>query len=301
MSSEFVNISDALNQHIESAMAPEAPAQEAEYQEAPAQAPAIPDLDARMNKLSNASQKLQSDRQALAEERKQFAAQQAEYTRWKQTIEAAKEDPVALAELAGYTAPDEYATALIEKGTLSPERRRILELEKQVQEDRQWRTQFEAKQAQAHQEEVQASVMDQLKEFSNQNRDKYELVNTVGNMQDVLGVIRQHYQSTIDPETGEGEIMPYEQAFEIVENFLDKQLKPVLELNKIKSRYATAPAELSPEVALTNALASRKPMAPTLSSRNVRPQTGSVKSLTEAERMERAGQALLRAMNQRGR
>ena len=298
MQSEFVNISDALEAQLGDQLNPQAEQAAPPSAEAPIEQPVhtqLADLDQRMGKLSSASQKLQAERQAFAEERKQFAAQQAEYARIKQVLDSAKEDPVALAELAGYR-PDEYATTLIEKGTLSPERRRILELEKQVQEDRAWRQDFEAKQAQQGQQDLQETVMGQLKQFGQSAGDKYSLVHQMDRYQDVMGVIQQHYMQTMDPETGVGEILPYETAFQAVEDYIDNQLKPVLELQKIKSRFGSAPAELTPETALTNAVAPRKSPSPTVSSRTMRPQTGSPKQLSEHERMQKAGEALFRAM-----
>lgn len=292
--SEFVSLPEALHQQLAQENAPEAP--QSEHHEAPAAPqPVVPDAENRFAKLSAASQRLQAERQAFADERRQFAAQQEEFAKWKQIIEAAKEDPVALAELAGYEAPDKYATALIEKGTLSPERRRILELEKQVQEDRNWRTEFEQKQQQAAAQQVQQNVMDHLTDFATQNAEAFPLVAATKGYNDVLGIIQQHYQSTVDPETGVGEVMPVEQAFEIYENHLDKQVKQLLELPQVKSRYAPAPVGPASMETLLPVPAPRKPTSPTLSSRNVRPQTGAVKPSTGPD-FEKAGDYLQRIL-----
>ena len=279
----------------------EAPQITAAEQKVSAQEPATtpakadPDMDKRFAKLNAASAKVQQERAAIAAEREKLKADYAELMHIKEIRERAKEDPMAWAQLGGYEAADEFATTLIEKGALTPERRRLLEQEKELRELKNWR-QTQEEQAKKAQERAQENqLLQQIKEFAAppEVAERFDLVNRFNAHNLVMNEMVQHWNKTIDPDTGEGEKMSIEEAYEIVESRIDKELQPALESPKIRSRFG-ALASKAPSAAAAQ-LAPRQPRGTTITSQMRAQADINPQKMSETERLENAFNFLVKS------
>lgn len=249
------------------------------------------DFEKRMSKVMSQAQKVQADRQQVAAERQQHAADLAELARYRELKARAKEDPVAWAEEGGYQ-PDQYAAQLIEKGSLTPERRKILEQQQELQELKSWRQSQEAQQAQAQTQQHYSTVRSQLASFGQENPEQFDLVHRTKSYDRVLSAIQQEYKQA--EAMGDAPSDPWvfaQTAFERVESELEQYYAPVLESPKLRSKLAPAAAEQQSPAAPSSQLAVRKP-AGTINSK-MRAASAPPKELSEGERLQRAGEVLL--------
>ena len=261
---------------------PEPQAEAAPEAPAPKQAPQreMPDFDQRMQKLSGAQRKLQEERAAIKAERDAHSQEMAEFQRYKELKSRAKEDPVAWAEEGGFK-PDEYATHLMEKGSFSPERRQLLEQKRELDELKSWRSEQEQSRKAQEFQGLQNQIMGEMHNIAQSSDGQFDLVTRTGAYPQVLKEIQDHYVSTMDPETGTGETLSYEDAMQRVEDRLVALYSPLLESPKFnragssaRSTQAAQPSR-KPSATITNKMGGRS--APN-------------RPLTEAEQMERAGQ-----------
>ncbi len=277
--STFVSSSDAP---VEALEAPASPAEAAPVPEAPR-------TDPRMAKVIAEAQRVRAERDAVKQERAQMQADMAELARYRQLKAIAKEDPVAWAEEGGYK-PDEYATTLMEKGSMSPERRKILEQQKQLNELSQWKTSFEAKQQEQAMQQQYGTVQNQLKDYASKAGEQYDLVARTGSYDKVLMKIQEQYHAAqLAGEHVDNAWEFADSAFSAVEQELENQYAPMLESPKLRSRLPQ-PTEA--------AAASVQPAArkPTGINSKMRATSAPPRPMTEAERMQKAGELLLNNM-----
>lgn len=243
--------------------------------------------DPRMQKVIAEAQRVRAERDAVKAERAQMQADLAELARYRQLKAIAKEDPVAWAEEGGYK-PDEYATTLMEKGSMSPERRKILEQQKELNEIKSWKQSFEQQQAQQQTQSYYQTVVGGMREFAESAGDAYDLVRRTNSYDKVLQLQQQQFEKA--QALGEPfEPLPYEDAFAIVESELEKQYAPVLESPKFRSRLGEGAVPTAPGASLQHQ-ATRKPVG--INSK-MRASTVPPKPLTEADRLAKAGDLFL--------
>lgn len=248
------------------------------------------DYDKRMAKVMAAAQKVQAERQAAKQEAAKLAADMAELARYRELKARAKEDPVGWAELAEIQ-PDEYATLLMDKGSFSPERKKILEQQKQLNELATWKQQQEEQARQAEHQRVYQGAVQQVRSAVESAGDAYDLVQRTGAYDQVIKVIQDHYMATIDPDLGIGEEMPLEQALAQVEAKLVAFYSPMLESPKLRKsgQQPSAPTSGQP--------AARKPSATITNKMSAR--TAAPREMSEQERLQKAAEHLFGQMTAR--
>lgn len=277
--STFISSSDAP------AEAPEAPPSPAEA----ALVPEAPKADPRMAKVIAEAQRVRAERDAVKQERAQIQADMAELARYRQLKAIAKEDPVAWAEEGGYK-PDEYATTLMEKGSMSPERRKILEQQKQLNDLNSWKTNFEKQQQQQVMQQQYGTVQTQLKDYAAKAGEQYDLVSRTGSYDKVLMKIQEQYHAAQMAGEQVDNVWEFaDSAFSAVEQELENQYAPMLESPKLRSRLPQS----SEAVATSPQPAARKPAG--INSK-MRATSAPIRPMTEAERMQKAGELLLNNM-----
>ncbi len=251
------------------------------------------DHERRKALIMDQAQRMQAERQQFAQERAQHAQDLKELARYRDLKARAKEDPVGIAEEFGYE-PDKYATTLVEKGALTPEKRRLIEQAQEIKDLKSWRAQQE-QQAQANQQQtLQNQVFSEFEQFAASRDGEFDLVHRTKSYDKVLAKIVDHHRRT--SAMGEPETLPPEVAFAQVEKELEDYYAPVLESPKIRSRMASQYAESDGPAASSPQQAARKP-AGTINSK-MRSGTGQVsappqKKMTEQERMKAAGDIVL--------
>ena len=238
--------------------------------------------DPRMARVIAEARKNQAEKQAIAQERAQIKAELEELARFREMKARATEDPVAWAEMGGFK-PDEYATVLMEKGSLTPERRKLLEQQKEINELRDWRQQMQEQQQLQQGRQLYDTVRKEMEGFASAAGETYDLVHRTGSYDDVLKVIQRHYEETA--ALGEPQILPYEEAFAQVEQALEARYAPVLESPKLRSRMGV-PAPSAPQLPT----ASRKPQGTITKNMRGASSVTPSKELSERERLQKAGE-----------
>lgn len=246
------------------------------------------DYDRRMAKVMAAAQKVQAERQAAKQESVQMKADMEELARYRELKARAKEDPVGWAELAEIK-PDEYATMLMDKGSFSPERKKILEQQKQLNELQSWKQEQETQRRQQEENYVRNQVVNEVEAEIAKHGDRFDLVQRTKSHAAVIDEIVKHYNSTIDPDLGIGETLPYEEALERVEAKLVAFYSPLLESPKLRKsgQQPSAPA--------SGQQASRKPQA-TITNKMTGGRTTPQKELSEQDRLKLAAEHLFGQM-----
>lgn len=261
--------------------APEAPAAPVE-QSGGVKPPSDAAADPRMARVIAEARKNQAEKQAIAQERAQIKAELEELARFREMKARATEDPVAWAEMGGFK-PDEYATVLMEKGSLTPERRKLLEQQKEINELRDWRQQMQEQQELQQGRQLYQTVRQEMEGFASAAGETYDLVHRTGSYDDVLKVIQKHYQETA--ALGEPEILPYEDAFAQVEQALEARYAPVLESPKLRSRMGV-PAPSAPQ----SPMAPRKPQGTINKNMRGAPSAPPTKERSAQENLQAAGE-----------
>lgn len=257
---------------------------------APPQQDRLADFEKRLAKLQTVGLKTQQEREALKAEREAFRAEQEEYRKFQEIRARAKEDPVAWAELGGFK-PDEYATTLVEKGSFSPERKRLIEQQQKINELEQWRQEQIAAQQKAAADAQMNQVISEMRQFE---PEKFDLVHRTNAYKEVMAEYQRHWEATAAAsDDGEGEMLTPEEAFSRVESRLEKMYAPLLESPKFKSKLGQGVgAETS--AATSSQSAARK--SPGTITNKLKASSAAPRQMTEAERLQKAGELLLAQM-----
>lgn len=173
---------------------------------------------------------------------------------------------------------------------MSPERRKILEQQQQLNELNSWKQSFEQKQQQQVMQQQYGTVQSQLKDYAKQAGEQYDLVSRTGAYDQVLAKIQEQFhaaQVAGDEVSDPWDFAPA--AFEQVEQELEARYAPVLESPKLRSRLTQQPESAAP-------LAQPAARKPAGINKQMRATSAPPRALTEAERFQKAGELLLNQM-----
>jgi hypothetical protein len=254
-------------------------------------APAPTQADRTYEKLIEARRAARAEQEALKAERaaRQLDdASRAELEEYRQLKALAKEDPVYVAEKLGYKKPDEFAATLMDKGAMTPDRRRLLEHEAQASE---LRKEVEAMRRERQEEKVQAAYSARIREIQDTIAtapETYDLVNRFQAWPQVVQAQIEHWNHT--SQMGAPEELPLEHALEQVEQHLfDSYVKRVAESPKLRGYSAGAQAP-TPRVLPQAAPAARQSGPSQARPTSAAPST----ELTEEQAFQKAGELLFR-------
>lgn len=247
------------------------------------------DADARVAKIVAAQQQARAEHETRKREAAAFQLaeqERREYEEFKAMRARALEDPVGWAEYGGYKKPDEYAAAVVDKGALTPDRRRLLETEQRAIRAEQRMAQWEQQQQQRDAEQAYGQLRNTMQQIAQASGDTYDLIARSGSYDEVLHRINQHYKDT-------GEMLALEQGMELVEQeLLDKRYGPVAESPKIRARYSSAPSG-------GQSAPSHAPAARSRGTQNLRATSSPQPQMSEAQSLEEAGKLLFGNMFRR--
>ena len=173
---------------------------------------------------------------AIIERERSLKEMQEKVTAWEAAQKSAKEDPTKLLEQAGMTFDDlvnhmigvkEDPKELTVDDKYKALEEKIAAMEKAAVEKEQVSKQEEAEIA------VQEFKQD-ISSFVESNADKFEIVNALGEHELIFQVIEQHYNET-------EEMMPLENAAELVEKNLEESIRKVMNLKKFSSEASSQP------------------------------------------------------------
>lgn len=145
-------------------------------------------------------------------------------------------DPLAAIEMLGLSYDDLTTRALARKD-LPPEVEKALSKVKQIE------TQLSEREKQDRDSQTQRQIEHQKGVLANAiESSEYELVKAAGAVDHVWELMVQHYNATIDPETGLGEVLSWEKAAESVENEISETVKKFSQTKKFASLIGQAPS-----------------------------------------------------------
>lgn len=236
--------------------------------------------DARLQKLIAAQQQARQEHLTRRQELTLAEQDRRDLDEYRALKARAKEDPVAWAEAGGYK-PDEYAATLIDKGAMTPERRQLMEVRKELNELKSFRAEYSAQQERATTERNHALVVGELTRIAESDGEAYDLVKRVpGAYNSAINRVLSHYRDT-------GEELPLAHALQLTEQeLLDTYFAPVADSPKIRARYA-APAGTAPSA--SSAAPAARQRTP-----NLRATSAPPAPMDEAAGFEQAGKLLFK-------
>ena len=172
--------------------------------------------------------------------RKELEAREAkirEFESLKQT------QPLKALELLGLSYEDLTSIKLAD-GSMPPEihiKRLEEKLEQEIRTRETLRLQQEddkIRAQKAKEDEITQGFKTEITDFLSQNSEKYELIQFEGAQELVYEVINEHYERTIDAQTGIGEILKFPEAADKVEKHLERKYNKVGGLKKISALLA---------------------------------------------------------------
>lgn len=168
-------------------------------------------------------------------------------------FESAKGNSKKALELLGLNY-DELTKSVLQDGEMPPEVKikRVEEkfdrfTEEQRQKDE--KAQQLAK-AQAEEREKQAitNFKTEIGQHVKDNAARYELIAFEGQEDLIFDVIDEHYNRTMDKESGIGKVMPIAEAADRVEKHLEAKYNNAKSVNKVKTLWGTIPKDMKDQI-----------------------------------------------------
>lgn len=198
-------------------------------------------------------------KERLVQEREsKVKAFETEVAAYQKSKADAKLDPLALLRAHGWEYDTLTQFVLNDSKLTDAQKLKILEEEQAVSKAA--TTEAEAAAKRAHAEKAETSHKEALKAFIDANPETYELVRSQDAYDLVYDVQASHYQKTFNKEINSGEILGFDQAAKMVEEYLEANAKKILATKKFgqvvpvgdpgTQQSATTPQSRSPT--LTN-------------------------------------------------
>lgn len=198
---------------------------------------------------------MERERQALNRER--YAKTQEESLKEKllkvQQFESVKTDPKKALEFLGLSY-DELTQSILKDGEVPPsvEIKRLRDEldEHKAQLKQKWDHEAEEQKKQVVQAESKAvsEFKTEISTYLKDNAARYELIDFEGAHDLVFDVIDEHYNRTIDAESGVGKILPIKDASDKVEEHLEKKYLAAKEKNKVKAFWSNMPKGIAEQL-----------------------------------------------------
>ena len=228
-------------------------------QPAPPTIPAQPAVQPQAPKEEAVSPKLavlmERERQALNRER--MAKSQEEKLRDRllkvEQFESVKTDPKKALEFLGLSY-DQLTQSILKDGEVPPsvEIQRLREEVEQykAQVKQKWDQEAEEKKKQVEHAESKAvtDFKSEINDHLKSNSERYELIAFEEANDLVFEVIDEHYNRTVNPETGVGQVLAISEAADKVEKFLEEKYVRAKEKNKVKAFWANVPKNVQDQL-----------------------------------------------------
>lgn len=191
---------------------------------------------------------IQREQSALARERQAKAREvevESKLAKFAE-FESVKTNPKKALELLGLNY-DELTRSILSDGELPPDVK-IKKVEdkfdayKREQESKAEEFQKEQlRQAEARENQVVTNFKSEITTYLTDNIQRYELIDFEAQQDLVFEVIDEHYNRTINPETGSGKVMSIAEAADKVEQHLEQKYNKSKGLAKVKALWETVP------------------------------------------------------------
>lgn len=185
---------------------------------------------------------------------------------------------------------DQLSQAILRDGELPPEvglkklEDKLNSFEKNQEQARLNQEEDNKKRAQEQEAKAISDFKTEITQYLSDNKTRYELIDFEGQQELVFEVVDEHYNRTLNSETGVGKVMSISEAADKVEEFLEKKYDKAKQVNKIKTLWGSIPKSV--QVEMQKPQSSRpKTLTNTLSASSERPRTSPV---TDEERVQKA-------------
>lgn len=227
-------------------------------------------------KYAEAARRNQAARARLREAKAPLLEKNAELEKYKAEVARLKKyedinDPMELLKEKGWSYEDIIAR------NLNPEeydnKSEVQKLREELESYKKSSEEKEKTLLERQKEEVKTGYLAHIKKFTESEAEKYELINTLGHHSDVYEVIEETYKKT-------GKVISDQEAADLVEQFLEKQLDQYAKINKLKNKIAPITDE--------NQQADPYSQSPTLSNQLTSQTSATNRALSDDEVLKRA-------------
>lgn len=189
---------------------------------------------------------VEREKAAKSAEEKATAREQALTAREAKITEFEKlkeKDPMKALELLGLNY-QELTTVALADGNVTPELQikkvddKLNSYLKSQEDEKRRQVEDAAKSAKAQEEQATVDFKKEIDTFVTDNSTKYQLTQFEGQQSLVFDVIEEHYNKTMDVNTGVGKIMSITEAADKVEAYLEKRNEERLKLDKVKAKLS---------------------------------------------------------------
>lgn len=207
-------------------------------------------------------------------------------------FDGAKTNPKKALELLGMSY-DELTQSLLNDGSIPPEVQirkvdeKIEALRKSQEEDKQRQADDNKRRQDESEKAAVFSFKKDITTYLTDNKVRYELIDFEGQQELVFDVIDEHYNRTLDPETGVGKVMSVAEAADKVEEFLEQKYHKSRNVSKVKALWEAVPKAPIKEAAKQELQQQRQPPR-TLTNNLSATQMPRAKVLTDEERVQKA-------------
>lgn len=278
---------------------PEAPTTEVQPAPPPAPEPKPeqpvddPKFAARFAALSRRENEIRAKEQSLKE-------QLAQANAYKQAVEQAKKDPIALLKAAGYKDLEDYLGNVIHgEPAPDPYKQKVDNIENDINEFKKTLEVAKTQQMEQKKQQEMNMIMQDINQFVDSNSDKYKATKAYDGINDIWELIETVYVRT----HGQVHLTVEQAANEVEQYYLDQAEQDWNRANALKTQKLPAQPELSnvqqvQHKADTSTWQEPKSdnewtVPPTLTNANTSmPQPNGSNSLTKEERLRKAAAAL---------
>lgn len=195
---------------------------------------------------------MERERQALTRERLAKTQEEKLRDRLKkiEEFESVKTNPKKALEMLGLSY-DDLTQSILKDGELPPSveiqrlRDEITGLRDQLKQDKDLEAEEKKKNILSAETNAVTNFKSEIGEYLKGQSDRYELIDFEQAHELVYDVIDEHYNRTINPQTGTGKVMAIAEAADKVEKHLEEKYLKAKEKNKVKAFWSNGPKPLT--------------------------------------------------------
>lgn len=262
--------------------------------ETTATAPVVPEVKANSEDRVSSKLEVLIRREQAAVQRERLAKEKEAEIESKlakiKDFESAKGNSKKALELLGLDY-NELTQSLLKDGEIPPEvqikkvEERFDTFLKSQEEAEKIRLADQKREAEAKETKVIHDFKSEITTYLTDNKTRYELIDFEGQQDLVFDVIDEHYNRTLDQETGIGKIMTIAEAADKVEEHLEKKYERSKSLSKVKTLFGAVPREL---VRQTVEQQKRTSQPPKTLTNNIQATQERPRKITDEDRIQKA-------------
>jgi hypothetical protein len=198
---------------------------------------------------------MERERQAVTRERMAKSQEEKLRERLKkiEEFESIKTDPKKALEALGLSY-DQLTETFLKDGQVPPSveigrlRQELEEHKAQLRQQKDLELETQRKRVGEAETKAVTDFKSEISEYLKSNEQRYELIAFEEATDLVFDVIDEHYNRTIDPQTGVGKVMSIAEAADKTEEHFEKKYLLAKEKNKVKAFWANVPKNIQEQI-----------------------------------------------------